>query len=359
MKLHIFNPEHEMALAADSVNFMLPHKIQEFRMNLGFLPALWAAEGDCVLVDDVRYAVKALATTGLPHHKVFFFDDNDVGALSYTEVEPWGWDKAVKRRLTQAGISAEILPSDYELDDLRNIANRRVTTDILRHLREGLENVTCGSSCYVIEPDEAERIVVSMGRAVVKSPWSSSGRGVRYTSAELDANVRGWIKRVVRMQGGVMIEPQYVRVIDFAMEFNAVRNGLVEYSGLSLFNTERGAYMGNIIATEEEKMYRLSRYIPLDVYHEVSLRLSAYLDTLIQGRYCGPLGVDMMVVANSNGGLCLLHPCVEINLRRTMGHVANSIKTTSSDPLRVMTITHGVNYMLRVTAPDPCFVKVI
>jgi hypothetical protein len=50
--------------------------------------------------------------------------------------------------------------------------------------------------------------------------------------------------------------------------------------------------------------------------------------------YEGPFGIDMMVVANpdatSEKSLAadieerqfLLHPCVEINLRRTMGHVA-------------------------------------
>lgn len=37
----------------------------------------------------------------------------------------------------------------------------------------------------------------------------------------------------------------------------------------------------------------------------------------LKGIYSGPFGIDMMVL---NGGK--IHPCVELNLRGTMGHVA-------------------------------------
>ena len=56
MKLHIFNPEHDIALASNLANFTAPHAGRQLRANLGFLPALWAADGDAVLVDDVASA---------------------------------------------------------------------------------------------------------------------------------------------------------------------------------------------------------------------------------------------------------------------------------------------------------------
>ena len=40
------------------------------------------------------------------------------------------------------------------------------------------------------------------------------------------------------------------------------------------------------------------------------------------GAYRGYLGVDMMVCASKTPGKYLLNPCVEINMRRTMGHAA-------------------------------------
>jgi hypothetical protein len=45
------------------------------------------------------------------------------------------------------------------------------------------------------------------------------------------------------------------------------------------------------------------------------------LQQRLAGHYVGPLGVDMMLVRQTDGTLCL-HPCVEVNLRHTMGHVA-------------------------------------
>jgi hypothetical protein len=42
-------------------------------------------------------------------------------------------------------------------------------------------------------------------------------------------------------------------------------------------------------------------------------------------------------------------PCVEINLRRTMGHVAIAISPQDRlQPSKLMTIEHDVNYQLKV-----------
>ena len=49
-------------------------------------------------------------------------------------------------------------------------------------------------------------------------------------------------------------------------------------------------------------------------------RLCALLGQVLCGVYAGPLGIDMMVVRHE--GSLLVHPCVEMNLRATMGHVA-------------------------------------
>ena len=47
----------------------------------------------------------------------------------------------------------------------------------------------------------------------------------------------------------------------------------------------------------------------------------------------------MMVVSADNG--FLLHPCVEINLRRTMGHAALTLSPDDDDRMGVMRITYA------------------
>ena len=59
MTLHIFNPEHDIALAANLENFTAPHAGRQLRHDLGFLPSLWAAEGDAVLVENPQQAEQA------------------------------------------------------------------------------------------------------------------------------------------------------------------------------------------------------------------------------------------------------------------------------------------------------------
>ena len=45
MKLHIFNPDHDVALASNMDAFTAPHAARELRADLGYLPALWADDG--------------------------------------------------------------------------------------------------------------------------------------------------------------------------------------------------------------------------------------------------------------------------------------------------------------------------
>jgi hypothetical protein len=72
----------------------------------------------------------------------------------------------------------------------------------------------------------------------------------------------------------------------------------------------------------------------------------------------GPLGVDMMVVAIdhlpltidhlTNAPTSFLHPCVEVNLRRTMGHVALTLTPSDDDVQLAMRITLSDHYTLKI-----------
>ena len=56
MILHIFNPEHDMALAANDPFWTAPHAGRQMRADLGWIPALWASDNDLVLVDNKEKA---------------------------------------------------------------------------------------------------------------------------------------------------------------------------------------------------------------------------------------------------------------------------------------------------------------
>ena len=61
--LHLFNPEHDIAMASNLSNFTAPHAGRQLRQDLDFLPAIWAASDDYVLVgnaDDAQTAFSRL-----------------------------------------------------------------------------------------------------------------------------------------------------------------------------------------------------------------------------------------------------------------------------------------------------------
>ena len=320
--LHIFNPEHDIALAANLSNFTAPHAGRQLRHDLGYLPAIWATDG-YVLVENVEDAKRDFARL---MHRPFdrFVEKRQLAKLDITRVEPWGWDLALRSFLIRYGVEA--VPSEEEIGVIRDLSHRKHAVDLLRALEmEG----TIGQSWLADTIVEVKQALGNCGKLVVKAPWSSSGRGVRFIDNTLNDYQQRWIKNVVAAQGSVVIETYCHKIKDFGMEFESDGRGQVRYLGLSLFHTENGAYMGNILASEDEKMEIISHYISTDLLVHIQQKICDHLGELYRGRYAGPFGVDMMVArGDDNGqlsmanGQYLLNPCVEINLRRTMGHVA-------------------------------------
>ena len=404
MTLHIFNPEHDIALASGLANFTAPHAGRQLRHDLGFLPAIWAAEGDAVMVDDVEQAqrqwhklqhrINTLTDSQRWHGaKVTFIPSNSnvVAGLSHKgetnqhlSINPWGWNSALRALLLRRGVGEQQLPTLSQLDTIRELSHRRTAARLLAKLREGgtaadelssVASSTVGEAYECTTLEELEALLDRYGHLVLKAPWSSSGRGLRFLSLPKDTSLhpspvtlhhQGWFRNVVQTQGSVMVEPYYNKVKDFAMEFYSDGRGTISYLGLSLFHTQNGAYTGNILATEATKRAMISRYITVALLDAVKENICRELSPVFNGSYAGPFGVDMMIVNNTYhpspttyhpspttyhpSPTAFLHPCVEINLRRTMGHVALALSPTDDDRQLVMRTEYSNgNYQLRLS----------
>lgn len=353
MNIHIFNPEHDIALAADSIFWTAPHAGRQLRADLGWLPVLWANDGDYVLVDDVSAARNAVRKLKRPIGDVRFVTLRQLASVDNIDaVMPWGWDRSLVHTLERYGIARNLMPSDECLATIRSISDRCTAARLLVALREAFP-ATCGEACVAYSVDEMTERIRSFGSSVVKSPWSSSGRGVRYVSGE-DANTMRWAEKVLRTQGHIMVERYLNKVLDFGMEFSALADGTVRYDGLSLFSTTNGAYTGNILATEYEKSETLGQYLNIELLADVQQFIAKWMKKEIHGSYVGPFGIDMMVVAGNisdgkSSSTTLLNPCVEINLRRTMGHVALALSPKENGRQEIMRIGYeGTNYHMRI-----------
>lgn len=148
-----------------------------------------------------------------------------------------------------------------------------------------------------------------------------------------------------------MVEPLYTKIIDLAAEFYSDGKGRVRLLGLSLFETKNGAYTGNIVAPEARKREVVSKYISLNILDRAIADIVSLTSSQFDGTYKGHFGIDMMVVADKDRGFSL-HPCVELNLRRTMGYVALCLNTADDIPTKVMRISMDKKYRLRITESE-------
>ena len=372
MTLHVFNPEHDIALASNLHNFTAPRAGRQLRHDLSFLPLLWAAENDVVLVDDVEYAKRQwseLSARLAPMAGAIYSNgwsnllqllEQNAPRAGVTAVNPWGWNRALCAELKRRGINGSVLPDDEQLQRFRALSHRRTSARLLSQLQQG---GTVGVAVECVSVDEIDGFLDQHPRAVLKAPWSSSGRGVRFVDltnkderrSEGHQKLMEWATNVIRLQGSIMAEPYYDKVADFAMEFCVDETGRICYEGLSVFHTDGSAYTGNLLASEAVKEEIISCYIPVSLLNSIQKKIASSFDL---DDYRGCFGIDMMVVRQAaskkddeTAGF-LLHPCVELNLRRTMGHVALALREklslTNDTKAQMQVLYDGNNYHLTI-----------
>ena len=290
MKVYIFNPENDMALAEGHPGYTPPALIQQMRRELWWMPNWWAKDDDIV------------------------WNGTDKLTLQPgDEILPWGWSPALVHQLRSVGVTDEFLPTKEQLDRIRQLSHRATAVGVLRQMRDELplDGKLTGKSVLCQTADEVSAFLEEYPDAILKSPWSSSGRGLCPT---LEREWKQWCENTIRKQGSVVAERRLHKLADFALEFWLDGNGGVEYRGLSLFYTnDQGAYLGNWVAPEGQKFQWLMQYV--NPQHLMAIR-QWWEQHLTTYDYRGPVGIDMMLAEE---GLC---PCIEINWRMTMGLIS-------------------------------------
>lgn len=319
-EIYLFNPENDMALANFTPYYKAPSEIIRMANDLSVLPAWYAPEGSTIKVDSLSrvslWREQCPASDFLPD--VIWSDEWE--NMPY---KPWGWSPSLLYTLRKAGVNDSFLLSDMQMGQIRVLSGRQCCVKILESFSrmDGL----CGKAMTCNSMAQVKKYITSLERCVLKAPWSGSGRGIMYVSSkEWNDSAEGWVSRVLRVQGEIMVEPLYNKVCDFAMEFYADGNGSVSFVGYSLFDTDaHGNYKGNFLLSDGQIKKILSQYIPDKVFDNVCRTMEEGLASLLNKDYCGFLGVDMMICLED--GRYLLHPCVEINLRMNMGVVSHTI----------------------------------
>ena len=285
-QIYIFNPEHDLCIANGDENFVSP------RSAVGF------AKDNTDLSEHLKRPNK-----------------------QRRHIIPWGWNHVLRKRLINEGVDPAALPSEEELQFIRSHSRREFALDVHSRLNSRASQVigpdyriTATSVC------EIEAFISANGSAVLKSPLSGSGKGIRFVREILSESDKGWCRRTLDKQGSIIVERRFEIIKECAMLFECHHEG-IDFIGYSLFESKNGAYCRNIIASNQTIEEIIAGYIPRDTLIRIREGLTSILADTLVGHYEGYLGVDQMICQDDSP---IFIPVSEINLRMTMGLIARN-----------------------------------
>lgn len=314
-KIFVFNLDHEIALAADELNFTPKKNVAKITEDLSLLP-LWISEGCTISRSQVNLEWLFLSEQlGLDFSLVDELKPHEI-----SDIQAWGWNRSLCHNLRKRGFRENLFPKNDKLSAIRTLTERQTAVEAMEFLHEMLPEADFPAPPKILRSvDEVESFIKTVPEATLKSPLSESGRGVYFVKDLESQSVEGWIRQVLQQQGYIVCEEKYDVKENFAMEF-LCRDGSVEFVGYSLFQTNGKAYLRNLLLSDQEIESRLAESIQLSLLESVKRLLGEFIQQRIAVEYSGYLGVDMFVFHKNRPRL---YPCVEINLRPTMGLVAH------------------------------------
>lgn len=329
-RLLLFNCSNDLALAADTPVYIPPKNVMHMENDLCTLPAWWAEDGDAILLPDSRHAEEAVKFFST-HKKNITFTSPDEGydalcARTHKEYtpSPWGWSKAAVERFVRFGMPRRQLPDSNSTATMRALSSREFATEYIKKLlalaaRHRITGLVGDRMRFI---RDIEQLQIDE-RTIFKSPWSSSGRGIFATDSLQAPSIKEKLYGFIKHQGGFVADKLYNKILDFALEFKIAPDGAACFIGYSVFSAGLNGYYGHNMTASQERLRSIitesgCRPETLDALTALHTTL---LEKELSGRYSGTAGIDMLI-ARTDEGDTVVHPCIEINLRMNIGVLA-------------------------------------
>ena len=330
-RIHYFNPGHETAVLLGTQNYTAPTNVRKMQKDLALLPVWYAEEDDLSIWKIVRQPLRFSPICPRPTPGSYTCNKSDADekplptSLLWTHA-PWGLSPHSLHLFEQLRDKAKVrLSVPTWKEDYFRLTGRQTAAECLEKIQALLPDLPIPvAPRFCTKIREVERYMILCNAPfVLKTPYSSSGRGLLWVEKRKpDTKTKNWIEGAFNKQGMISIESGLDKVQDFAMEFYSDGQGTVRYEGLSVFNTEeRGSYTGNILEEQSTMLSRITRFTGEETYSRIQEAVRTVLQEVYGSTYAGCIGVDMLVYRQKDGSFAI-HPCIEINMRYTMGMVA-------------------------------------
>jgi len=345
-KLYIFNPTNELAIADGGRGYIPSKYLAEFESNLDALPFIFATPDDFVLVDSIpdKSWLESFSLKRVPLPK--FLKKEDLISLIQSQeiviedITPWGWSPRMIKRVEEIirlSPNIDLSSPNYKWTPKhKSIYGRETALKALKFVVQNYpnrkmlipDNLFPVKACTI---DQVEEFLKLNQNIVVKSPHSSSGKGVLMLQKPvLNKQNIDWILGAIKHSGYVMLEPYFNILNHFSIQFY-IDNEQCRRVAFGAFSCNtKGGYECNYISGVEV-LPKVKQFVyALDIKLIADILSDALKKLEIGNYYNGYLGVDMFLCEHQNGRL-FLHPCVEINLRQNMGLVSHYLSPWIAD----------------------------
>jgi hypothetical protein len=335
--IFLFNPTCDFATANNTVSWQPNRLLHQMERDMGNLPQFLSKPGDIVLVQELPSSelLNKLKDAGfeLPS---FLSVDKALSSPTFLNgkpgnLRPWGWSPAVHHLLQPI---KPLCIREFSESPMavwkpahRSLFSRETARDLLKNMLAQIGEIRfidedfLPQICYSM--DEVEQLATKWKQVMVKLPWSSSGRGLQaVTRVPVHPSVKQRIGGMIRSQGHVFAEPLHKKIQDMGFLYDVTPEG-IKFLGCSrFFTTVKGQYRGNYLnGYPADTSPELKIFLKMAENTLPGIHLQALSDMRIGELYAGPLGIDTLIFTNSDGDY-VINPCLEINWRYTMGHVA-------------------------------------
>jgi hypothetical protein len=331
--IHYFNPGHETAVLNASKHYQPAARIAKMQEDLAFLPAWYADSDDFVFIknllpDNFLPSIQSLKQPASAICEQTLSKQND--KLFNQEISLWGISPQsihfFEKIDRQYNLSLKI-PAWKE--EFRFLGSRFATKEIISELIESVPEIEKAIvPKFYSDLPGIEKVCLSAlndgfpDKLLLKSPYSSSGRGLVWLPPGKPAqSEKQIISGMLKKQSQVSIEIALNKRLDFSMHFEILSEGITQFAGYSVFQTNaKGVYENSLTDSRENLENMIAVYIGKHLLMQVRNQLTELLNKTYSPYYIGNIGVDMLVYESENQ--FRLHPCVEINMRKSMGYLA-------------------------------------
>lgn len=335
--LYLYNPTCEYAIANGNANWQPTSILQKMEVDLSALPLFFGRKDDYVLVSRIPSSefIASLQQIDIeiPNFilKTDAVNNRQFAGLPKNKLLPWGWSPAAHKFLApfKESCSHEFQQSPvfYWKPEHREITSRKFAAEILKKLQTSVK------ADYILPVELSPKICTTQndfenavelwGNVMIKAPWSSSGRGLQpITKTPVHPKVWEKVMGIVKEQGYAIAEPLLNKVFDLAFQFE-IKKGKVEFLGISNFCTnKKGQYESNYLnglpLTLEKHLFEFVGFVTREIRQPL---INTIESSEMANFYEGVFGVDTLIYADEKNRL-KINPCLEINVRHTMGLLA-------------------------------------